>query len=158
MFCNMFWEYSENFIEFWTWKVLVTSGWVYTTAPSLVLFTALLSLAQPGSIVPQNIRELRNSSRVERWTSEGREHANRGACVLLSLGKTPSNCLLLPPRSLRMGVRMRLRSWLGHLSWSRRIVLPRPGSSLFRDSAVTRCIHVRSLPSRNAIAGGGCGP
>ncbi len=73
--------------------------------------------------------------------------------MLLYPGKTPPNCLL-PPRSLRMGVRMRLRSWLGRLSWCRRIVLPRPGSSLFRDSAVTRCIHVRSLPSRNAIAGG----
>ncbi len=73
--------------------------------------------------------------------------------MLLSPGKTPSSCLL-PPCSLRMGVRMRLRSWLGRLSWCRRIVLPRPGSSLFQDSAVTRFIHVQSLPSRNAIAGG----
>ncbi len=77
--------------------------------------------------------------------------------MLLSPGKTPSNCLLLPPRSLRMGVRMSLRSWLGRLIWCRRIVLPRPGSSLFQDSAVTRCIHVQSLPSRNATAGGCAG-
>ncbi len=77
--------------------------------------------------------------------------------MLLSPGKTPSNCLLLPPRSLRMGVRMRLRSWLDRLSCCRRVVLPRPGSSLFRDSAVPRCIHVRSLLSRNVIAGGWAG-
>ncbi len=75
--------------------------------------------------------------------------------MLLSPGKTPSNCLLLPPRSLRVGVRMRLRSLLGRRC--RRIVLSRPGSSLSRDSSVTRCIHVRSLPLRNAIAGGGVG-
>ncbi len=126
--------------------MLVTSGWVYTTAPSLVLFTALFSQAQTGS------------SLVESWTSEGRKPANRGACVLLSPGKTPSNCLLLPPRSLWMGVRMRLSSWLGRLSWCRRIVLPRPGSSLFRDSAVTCCIHIRSLPVEECDSWGGCGP
>lgn len=78
----------------------------------------------------------------------------------LAVGSFPwirplSNCLLLSPHSLKM------RSWLGCLSCCRRIVLPRPGSSLYRYSAAfSFCLcrlGMRKLGGGRAITSDGGG-
>lgn len=120
MFCNMFREYNEHFIEFWTWKVLLTSGRVCTTAPFLVsaFHTEHLGTSKP---VPCRTMTI--------WRSGASKQAGCG--------------LLFPGKAQRRIMMTRCLSW--HLIWRNDSahLLPKESESA-RPRQDSELIHVIS--------------